>query len=218
MQNELNEMMDAVKAGDVAKVKSLLATDPALVNAHDSDGSSAVLIASYWGKSDVRDVLLAHDPTLNAFEAIAAGDLKRTSELLTRDSSLVNAYSYDGFTPLHLAVFFGHLDIAYYLLTLKPEVNSVSHNPMMVQPLHSAAAGNHDGLCKVLIEHGANVNAVQQGGFTPLMAAAQNGNLALAELFLRHSADRAAKTHDGKTARDIAVEGGHEAMTMLLGA
>ena len=210
------DMMDAVKAGDVDKVKSLLATDPALVNAHDDQGNSAVLIAAYWGKHDVRDVLLAHHPSLNIFEATAAGQLNRVQELVAHDASHVTTFSHDGFTALHLAVFFGHTDIAHYLLTLKPDVNAVSRNPMMVQPLHSAAAGNHVDICKALIERGADVNAVQQDGFTPLMAAAQNGNLELTELFLRHGAQRSALSAQGKTARDVAVEAGHEAVAALL--
>ena len=211
-----NEMMDAVKAGDVGKVELLLATDPALVNARDGDGNSAVLIASYWGKSDAREVLLAHAPTLNIFEATAVGQFRRVEELLTHDSSLVSSFSHDGFTPLHLAVFFGHIAIARFLIDHSADVKAVSRNPMRVQPLHSAAAGNYLDICQALLDHKADVNAVQQDGFTPLMAAAQNGNLALAELFLRHGANRAAQTSAGKTARDIAIESGHETVAALL--
>lgn len=210
------EMMDAVKAGDVDKVKTLLATDPALVNAKDDQGNSAVLIASYWGKTTVRDALLAAHPALNVFEAAAAGANDRVKELVTRDTALINAFSHDGFTPLHLAVFFGHINIAQMLLTFSPDVRAVSRNPMMVQPLHSAAAGNHYDICKELLERGADVNAVQQDGFTPLMAAAQNGNIALTELFLRHGADPHVVATGGKTAHDFAVEGGHEAVAALV--
>ncbi len=210
------EMMDAVKAGDVDKVKALLATDPALVNAKDDDGNSAVLIASYSGKTVVRDALLAHQPALNVFEATAAHASQHVKDLMTRDPSLINMFSHDGFTPLHLAVFFGHTDIAHMLLTFNPDVSAVSRNEMMVQPLHSAATGNHYDICKELLARGADVNAVQQDGFTPLMAAAQNGNIALTELFLRHGADPRAKATGGKTARDFAMEGGHEAVAALL--
>jgi ankyrin repeat protein len=211
-----SEMMNAVKAGDVGKVNALLAEDPTLVNARDEQGNSAVLIASYWGKNAVRDVLLAHQPMLNIFEATATGAFASVKTWLARDPSVVNDYSHDGFTPLHLAVFFGHTGIAHELLKHDPDVRAVSRNPMMVQPLHSAAAGNHTEICKALLARGADVNAVQQDGFTPLMAAAQTGNLELTELFLRHGANAHVKTAEGKTARDFAMDGGHEAVASLL--
>jgi ankyrin repeat protein len=40
----------------------------------------------------------------------------------------------------------------------------------------------------VLLEAGADPNARQHGGFTPLMGAEQNGDLDLAELLIRHGA------------------------------
>jgi|GEM_PF-81965 len=214
--NMQNEMMDAVKAGDLNKVSELLKTDPALVNARDDQGNSAVLIAAYWGKTEVRDALLARKPTLTIFEAAATGQSRRVEELAALKPAELTAFSHDGFTPLHLAVFFGHGAIAKFLLAHNADVGAVSHNPMMVQPLHSAAAGNDLDICQALLEHGADVNAVQQDGFTPLMAAAQNGNRDMVELLLRHGAKRSAKNAHGKTAGDIASENGHDVIAKAL--
>ncbi|NJM41687.1 MAG: hypothetical protein HC853_13480 [Anaerolineae bacterium] len=52
--NKANDMIEAVKAGDVDKVRALLAEDATLANAKDADGTSAVLIATYWGKRDIK--------------------------------------------------------------------------------------------------------------------------------------------------------------------
>ena len=46
------------------------------------------------------------------FEAATFGDLDRLTELLAEDPELVDAISGDGFTPLHLAAFFGQSDAA----------------------------------------------------------------------------------------------------------
>lgn len=211
------DMLNAVKNGDVGAVKRLLAADGALVNAKDADGSSATLVACYWGKTEVRNVLLAHHPHLNIFEAAAAGAGKRVEQLLAEDAELVRGWSGDGFTALHLAVFFGHTDVALALMAHGADVGAVSRNPMMVQPLHSAAAGNHIDICRALVERGADVNAVQQDGFTPLMSAAQNGNLELVQFFLTHGAERGAVATGGKTARDFAAEKGHDVVATLLG-
>lgn len=210
------DMLNAVKAGDVDAVKVMLAENPSLVNAMDSDGNSAILIATYWGKGEVADVLLAHAPKMNVFEAAAAGQLSHVKQQIEDNPALLHAWSQDGFTPLHLAVFFGRRDVAELLLARNAEVNLASRNPIQVTPLHSAAAGNHFEICEALIAAGADVNARQEGGFTPLHSAAQNGNLDLVDLLLKHGADPHAKTDAGKTARDFAAEGGHAGVAMRL--
>jgi ankyrin repeat protein len=214
--SDQEEMITAIKTGDLDTVKLMLIADPSLASAKDVDGTSAVLVATYWGRANVARELLAHNPDLSVFEASAAGQLDRVKTLVNADPSLIQAYSHDGFTPLHLAVFFGRRDVAEYLLTLNPDVNAVSRNPMKVQPLHSAAAGNDFDICKSLIEKGADVNARQEGGFTPLHSAAQNGNAALVKFLLTHGADRHAKTDDGRTARDFALEAKHEEVAEVL--
>jgi ankyrin repeat protein len=210
------DMMAAVKAGDLTRVNALMEADPALVNARDTEGNSAILIATYWGKRDVASALLAHKPELNVFEAAATGQLERLRQLVDADPALIHAWSHDGFTSLHLAVFFGQREVVDYLLPFGPDINAISRNSMHVQPLHSAAAGNRLDICRVLIEHGAGVNARQEGGFTPLMEAAQNGNGELVALLLAHGADADAAAENGKTAVDFAQEGGHADVARLL--
>ncbi len=212
----VEDMLKAVKAGDLNAVKALLVENQALVNAADDEGNSAILIATYWGKREVAETLLAHNPQMSVFEASAAGQLNRVKQWLEGQPALIHAWSHDGFTPLHLAAFFGRRDVAEFLLARNPDVNAVTRNPIKVTPLHSAAAGNHYEICAALIAHGADVNARQEGGFTPLHSAAQNGNLELVDLLLQHGADPHAKTDADKTARDFAAEGGHAGVAMRL--
>jgi uncharacterized protein len=114
--------------------------------------------------------------------------------LLDQDPSLANAWADDGFQPLGLASFFGHVDAARVLVERGAEVNSASRNEMKVMPLHSAAATpdpeSRFELVKLLLQHGADPNARQQDEFTPLMAADQHRDERLAELLIRHSAVR----------------------------
>lgn len=53
-------------------------------------------------------------------------------------------------------------------------------------------------------------------GFTPLMAAAQDGDPVLARILLDAGADTSAREQNGKTARDFAREGGHTDVEALL--
>jgi ankyrin repeat protein len=153
---------------------------------------SELLQAVYRGDEARVDELLSSDPELDVFEAAAVGRTERLRELLDEDPSLANARASDGFQPLGLASFFGHVEAARLLVERGAEVNSASRNDFKVMPLHSAAAtGDPDvryELAKLLLEHGADPNARQQDDFTPLMAADQHGDERLRQLLVEHGA------------------------------
>jgi uncharacterized protein len=154
---------------------------------------SELLEAIYRGDQARADELLAADPELDVFEAAAVGRADRLRELLDADPSLANAWADDGFQPLGLASFFGHVEAARLLIERGAEVNSASRNEMKVMPLHSAAATSDAEaryeLASLLLEHGADPNALQQDQFTPLMEADQLGDERLRELLIRHGAE-----------------------------
>jgi ankyrin repeat protein len=155
---------------------------------------SELLQAVYEGNQARADELLAAEPELDVFEAAAVGKTERLRELLDEDPALANAWATDGFQPLGLACFFGHVEVARLLVERGAEVNSASRNEMRVMPLHSAAATRDAEtryeLAKLLLEHGADPNARQQDEFTPLMAADQHADERLEELLLEHGASR----------------------------
>ena len=154
--------------------------------------ASELLLALYRGDQAAAQEILATNPQLDVFEAAATGRADRLRELLDGDPSLVNAWAADGFQPLGLASFFGHVDAARVLLEHGAEVNSASRNNFKVMPLHSAAAtGDPDAryeIANLLLAHGADPNARQQDEFTPLMAADQHGDTRLRELLVQHGA------------------------------
>jgi ankyrin repeat protein len=217
MPSTTSDIFDAIAAGDLDRVRQLIAENPALARARDAQGLSAVTQARYHGEDDVVETLLGAETELDVFEAAAVGRLERVRELLDDDSALVTALSPDGFTPLHLAAFFGHPEIARLLVERGADTNVVARNPMRVMPLHSAAAARQLEIAELLVNHGADVNASQERGFTPLHEAAQNGDLELARLLLERGADREQETEDGRRAADFAAAGGHEEVLALLG-
>lgn len=64
-------------------------------------------------------------------------------------------------------------------------------------PLHHAASNGNIKAVRVLLEHGAEVDARNFGGFTPLHWAAAEGHLDCVQLLLEHGADIEAVTKDG---------------------
>ena len=79
-----------------------------------------------------------------------------------------------------------------------------------------AAQGGQEGATKLLLDHGADVAAADNKGFTALMLAATGGHEAVTKLLLDHGADVAAADNNGRTALMLAAAGGHEEVTKLL--
>lgn len=203
------DLIGAVNAGDAERVRELLAEDPSLVAARDDSGVSALLLARYRFDRATTDALLAADPELDVFEAAALGYVDRLRERLLDDAGAVATYSTDGFTPLHLAAFFGKAEVARILLDHGAGVDAFTRNAFANQPLHAAAAGRHIEVCRVLLAAGADVNATQHGGYTPLHEAAQHGDVEMSELFLSAGADPALVTDARQTPAQIAAAAGH---------
>ncbi|HEX6306393.1 MAG TPA: ankyrin repeat domain-containing protein [Anaerolineales bacterium] len=105
----------ALQEGDLQVVEQLIDQDPALVNPKNESNISEVLVAIYYGKPVIADLLIRRGAHLDMFEAAAAGKLDRVETLLDEDPSLVNANANDGFQPLGLACFFGHEQIVDFL-------------------------------------------------------------------------------------------------------
>jgi len=97
-------------------------------------------------------------------------------------------------------------------------VKARSTNPMTNTPLHAAAAGKHADIVALLLEHGANANAQQNGGWTPLHSAAQNGDLESARALLAGGADASARADNQQKPLDLALTQGRQAMVEFLEA
>lgn len=210
------ELFAAIKAGDQATVERLVAEDRTLVNAQDEQGQSAVMTAAYHQKPEMAAWLVKKRAKLNLFEACAVGKVERVKSILKRKHKLLNEFAPDGFQPLGLASFFGHVEVVRFLLESGAEVNTLSRNDLKVTPLNSAAAGRHYEIAMLLLERDANPNIRQEGDFVPLHSAAMNGQIEMVKILLQYGADKDLKCLDGKTARDYALENGHKIVAEVL--
>jgi ankyrin repeat protein len=153
-----------------------------------------ILAAIYRGDRDEAERLAAGSE-LDVFEAAALGRTDRLQDLLDEDPARANAFGDDGFHPLGLACFFGHADAARLLLERGADVNALSRNEhVQTAAIHAAAAGEGKGepvryeLVKLVLEHGADPNLPQGGGFRAIDAARQNGDERVEQLLVEYGA------------------------------
>ncbi|WP_295653078.1 ankyrin repeat domain-containing protein [uncultured Mucilaginibacter sp.] len=205
-----------IQQGDLQNLALLLDKNPELAKSITSHHVSVIMLACYYKKPAVADLLLKYLDELSIFEAAAVGKFDVIAHLIYTHPEAVNAFSEDGFTPLGLACYFSHFEIARFLVLKGADVNLCSKNGFKVYPLHSAVAANHTDIARMLIEHGALVNVKQQSGVTPLHSAAQNGNLELLILLLEAGATVNARMEGGKLPADLAAEKGFDEIAAIL--
>jgi len=205
-----------IQTADVKSLGELLEQDRSLATATTSHNVSPLMLACYYKKPAIVSLLLNYINEINLFEACAAGRFDVVAHLVYNHPEMVNGFSPDGFTPLGLACYFGHPQIASFLVLKGADVNIPSDNGFNVSPIHSAVAANQTEITAMLLDHGAQVNVKQKSGVTPLHSAAQNGNLELLIMLLEHGAMVNARMEGGKMPADLAAEKGFADIAAIL--
>jgi ankyrin repeat protein len=152
------------------------------------------------------------------FTASEKGEAARIRRFLDENPAMVQSFNSDGWTALHLAAHYGHLEAADVLLSYGADSNMRSKNSLNNLPLHAAVAGNRTDMVQLLVADGSDINSRQHGGWTALHGAAANGNLAMVQFLIRNGAEIGARNEDGLTPLDMANEKGHDEIAKLLKA
>jgi uncharacterized protein len=192
-------IFELIDDGDAEGVRDLLARDPAAAAARDEQGLSALMRSFYRGGGEVLEAIRAADPPLDGWDRPLVGE---SDGLPAPD-----AWSPDGFTPLHIAAFAHNADAARALLAADADPNEVATASFApVTPLGTAATFGANEVAELLLEYDADTEKTSGHRNTPLHTAAANGNRALVELLLTYGADPSATTDDGKTPGDLASD------------
>jgi ankyrin repeat protein len=206
------KVLAAIRARDFAAIRQLVGEDPGVVDARDTAGRSLVLFAAYAGAPDIAE-WLGNRKTMDIFEAAVVGDVARASAIVAKSPAALDAFSPDGWTPLHLAAFFGQVAMARFLLAEGALPDDYSRNALGNQPLHAAVAGRQNvAVVRLLLDEGANPNARAAMGLSPLHIAAEIGHQELIDLLLQRGAGRYAAMDNGDLPADLARRRGHQAV------
>ena len=135
------------------------------------------------------------------------GHLGIVQWLLSRGANLTVPDELFGWTPLHAAAYYGHIEISQLLLEYKADKNTQSLHGET--PLHNVSEVGHDNIARLLLEHGADVDAQDNSRNTPLLVALKHGCLEIARLLVEHGANIDAENDEGWTALQVASERGH---------
>jgi ankyrin repeat protein len=172
-----------VSHGDFARVKELLAQHPALVNAAAPWNETPIQAAAHVGNRPIAEYLLAAGAPLDICTAAMLGLPERVAGFLQSDPALAQATGAHGIPVLFYAAIGGHSDVAALLLASGADVNAGAG---MNTPLHGAAGFGQAQMVAWLLEHGAEVNALNYSDKTPLALALEAGREDIANLLRRH--------------------------------
>lgn len=143
--------------------------------------------------------------------AIRDASPKVAAVLLAHPAVRLDAPNANGETPLMLAALKGDLEAAQRLLDKGAAVNRPGWTP-----LHYAATGPEPRMVTLMLERGAQVDALSPNGSTALMMAARYGSDDSARLLLAKGASTSLRNQKDMNAADFARSVGRDALAAKL--
>jgi ankyrin repeat protein len=160
-------IFELIDAGDAAGLHALIERDKGALDTRDDDGLSPLMHAAYRGQGPVFDALAAQGSG-DAWDRILLGE---SDGLPAPD-----AWTPDGFTPLHIAAFAKNAAAAQALLDAGADPNVFATASFArVTPLGTCAFAGATEVARVLLRGGANAALTEVEGASPLDAAVANG-------------------------------------------
>jgi ankyrin repeat protein len=198
---------EACRRGNIEDVRAMIAADPATVDADDEHGWRPIFHAGLWRQEQVVRLLIEAGADLSAHDGYVmhyAGEVpnnKTIVALLVQYGALdAHVRPTDDLSRQFLAAVF---------LADAPRVESLLHrHPHLATecdgrgdpPILHAARNGDTEIVRLLLDHGADANSVNQRGHTALYCAGGHGHLETLKLLLEQGAECDARfTADGKT-------------------
>ncbi|RFU74300.1 ankyrin repeat [Trichoderma arundinaceum] len=220
----------AAKNGSLALARALCKAG-ADVNAKAKDGSTPLHMAVGQKNTLIVQTLLENNVEKEAtdikgrtplFRAVVDGNVEVATLLIDAGANV--AAVADGRTSLHVALNHGvnGFEVAERLLQAveKPRAKALyadmARTTDGATPLHIAAERRPMRAVEMLINAGANINAIDKDGQTPLLIAMKNKRWDIAKCLLKAGADAKADSRNGDTPLLGAVMGGKKSIVRQL--
>lgn len=152
-------------------------------------------------------------PFTQVFTLIRENDAAGLAQLLADNPHVVSAKDKRGSSPLILATYLNNLEATKQLIAAGAELDT---DPGMGTALMGTAFKGHTEAAKLLVDAGADVNAVNPKAGTALIFAAMLGKADIVTLLLEGGADKTLKDPQGMTAADHARQRGFVDLTATL--
>ena len=216
-------LVEAVQRQDKETVRSLL-QERVDLNASQPDGATALSWAVHWDDLETAELLIHAGADVNAANAYGVTPLwlacvnrnaVMVAKLLEAGADSKAVLLRTGETALMRCAITGNAEAVKSLLAHGADPNAKETRRGQTA-LMWAIAGRHSAVARALIEHRADIRARSKAGFTPLLFAAQQGDVDLARMLLAFGAEVNESTATDGSALVVASASGHEALSIFL--
>jgi ankyrin repeat protein len=216
------EIFDAIKGGDLAKVRSVLEAHPEALNSANSYGQTPLIAALQEKKADIAEYLIAGGADVNAKDSANAaplsyaiwGGLTPIAKMLIDRNADINAPAMWNMRPLAFALEFGRNDVADMLLD-KGATIPVKPGQESYALFFSACSHGFARLAIAMLEKGFTIGENQHTRDLPQLAAA-GGSAAIVEKLIELGFRMNGKNELGWTPLHAAAEKGRKQVVEIL--
>ena len=196
----MSELIAATKRKDLNKVKELIKSGVNL-NAKDTFGGTALIIASNIGHTEIVKLLIKSGSDVNIASndgrtALMKASLKGNTDivkLLLENGADSDIQNNGGSTALIYACKIGNTDIIKLLLKngANPDIQDKLGRTALIEASwpHANQRNNSPGIIKLLIDAGADLDIQERHGVTALMEALMRGHMDIVKLLIESDAD-----------------------------
>ncbi len=171
MDNQSPPEIVVVSHYDLARVKEILANDPAQLNVmYEPWAETPLGAASHVGNRPIAEYLLSLGAPLVITTAAMLGLKKEVDAFLKANPASANATGAHGISLLYHAALSGSVDVVNLIISAGGSTDSAGH------ALHAATAMGHRDMVECLLSVTSDLNVADYQGKTPLAVAVEQGH------------------------------------------